>query len=95
MKCTIEQVSNGFMITVRNLKYYPRGMSRLQDTYAHAVWVAEWFIRKLPKSVTRPKRNVPLDKRFPSPRMHEPHRWGLELKVGASKKAYVPGMSYH
>jgi hypothetical protein len=79
---------NGYLITVPKLSHYPRGMSRFQLTYEHAIWVAEWFLRKIaqkPKSSTSRVHQAPLKKRFPTPRAFPPQAWGNDLASRIAK----------
>lgn len=94
MKYTINTVKDGFLITIRNMKEYPRGMSRLQQTYDHAIWVAEWFLRKQAPKRVKLKPPMPLSKRFPAPRMYPPGKWGISLKSSIGKHATTSGMAY-
>lgn len=85
MRYFIEAFKGGFLVTIKSLKAYPKGMSRLQTTYAHAEWVAEWFLRNLPKKQPRLKKPIPLNRRFPSPRAYPPQAFGLELAMRITK----------
>lgn len=94
MRYIINPLNDGFLITIPRLTHYPRGMSRFQDTYDHAIWVAAWFLRKLAPKRSKLRTPMPLSKRFPAPRMHPPGKWGLELKSSVLKLATTAGMAY-
>lgn len=74
----------GKQFIVSGLKYYARGVSRVQDTFEAAIWAAQWFLKQRPPK-RRLKPPMPLNKRFPTPRPFMPQAWGADMASRLTK----------